>query len=44
MDTLELVVANDEGGEASEVAEDVGWQDRDLVVAQVPESKSGSRS
>jgi len=44
LNTLELVVADDEGGEAGEVAEDVGWQDRDLVVAQVPENKSGSRT
>ena len=41
MNALELVVTDDEGGEAGEVAEDVGWQDCDLVVAQVPERKFG---
>ena len=36
LDALELVVGHDEGGEPREVGEDEGWQDGDLVVAQVP--------
>ena len=36
LDALELVIADDQGGQPGQVAEHVRWQDRDLVVAQVP--------
>jgi len=36
LDALKLVVADDQGGQPGQVAEHVRWQNRDLVVAQVP--------
>ena len=40
LDALQLVVADDEGGQPGQVAEYVWWQDRDLVVAQIPENEN----
>ena len=36
LNTLEVVVGDDKGGQPAEVGEDEGRQDGDLVVAQVP--------
>lgn len=39
LDTLQLVIAHDERGQPAQSGEDVGRQNCDLVIAQIPEKK-----